>query len=452
MDETSGIRKYEADKIGLLGLFAVALLIARLIVLWRSAILLSEPIKLDYTGLSVSMPVGNGWQSRKQWKFRENAFTLSSIFNPGSTASAHCRYLLAAAKATPDRLFEQKASEVHGTIAKTDQIRMGTLTIDWVHIKKQEMLFDMFFGTTQLPNNRQLDIEVHQTMGDTDLAEQVFKRIAESLEFENNHLLEAGSEIIAEIKSKGLVSFLADQNREAFFLIKNARGRTIGFTMNVLINSEPDAQLNIQAASCLYIADRYARKRVTSFQSDNSFDRFNARSETSSQAGRSGTELILDKADGLTVKKKFAAWDEEKNYRLGPAAIPDVLDEQLFSQLLDRDHRKIIVDIIDPDGTIIPTLVSRIETKDTVVAEGDPVLQIDRKIGAQEEAGYVLRIELLDGRGFYEQVYFDDQKRIFKRVIWHGDTYILESATEEEVLRQFPKQANYILQKNKMLE
>ncbi len=439
MDGTYEIKKYSADKIALLGLFAVALLIARLIVIWRSVIVLSGPITLSCADLSVSMPAGNGWRSEKQWRYQENGFTLSSVFDPGSgpIAQVSCRYLLAAAKTTPDTLFKQKASAVHGTIAKTEQIRTGTLTIDWVHIKEQETLFDMFFGTAQLPNNRQLDIEVHQTMGDTDLAEQVFKRIIEGLEFKNNHLLEAGSEIIAEIKSKGLDSFLEDQSQEVFFLIKNARGRTIGFMMNVLINSEPDAQLNIQAAGFFYIADQYARKRVTSFQSDNSFDNFVARSETSSLAGRSGAELILKKGVGLTVKR-FTKPAEEKIYQLSPAAIPDVFDEQLFSQLLDRDHRKIIVDIIEANGTIMPVHICRIETEDIGVAG--------------EQAAYVLKVELLDGQGFFEQVYFDDQKRIFKRVIWHGDKYILESATEEEVLRQFPKQANYILQKNKMLE
>jgi hypothetical protein len=60
MDKTYDIRKIGGDKIALLGLFVVSLIIAHAIVVSKSAILLSEPITLADTGLSVSMPLGNG--------------------------------------------------------------------------------------------------------------------------------------------------------------------------------------------------------------------------------------------------------------------------------------------------------------------------------------------------------------------------------------------------------
>ena len=156
MDGTYEIRRRWVNKIAFLGLFIVALLIARFIVVWRSAIVLSEPIELDCAGLSVSIPAGNGWQSEKQWKYQQNSFTLGSFFNPGSgsiTAAVSCRYLLAATKATPDVLFEEKTSAVGGSkIAKTGQIEIGRPgfsfakgsqnrgipTIDWAHIKRSK--------------------------------------------------------------------------------------------------------------------------------------------------------------------------------------------------------------------------------------------------------------------------------------------------------------------------
>ena len=57
-------RKYGADKIALLVLFAGALLIASLITSVKSKIILSEPITLSYLGLSASMPAGNGMSQR----------------------------------------------------------------------------------------------------------------------------------------------------------------------------------------------------------------------------------------------------------------------------------------------------------------------------------------------------------------------------------------------------
>ncbi len=473
------------DKIALLGLFIVALLIARFIVVWRSAIMLSEPIELDYAGLSVSIPKGNGWRNEKQWNYQHNAFTLGSFFNPGSgsvTALVSCRYLLAAPKAAPDVLFEEKASTVGGSkIAKTGQIEIGgpgfsfakdsqnrvLLTLNWAHIKRPKTLFDTFFGVAQLPNNHRLDIEVYQATGDTNLAEGIFKSVTESLKFTDNRLLEAGNKIVAEIKSKGLDSFLAPtsnkqrQSRESFFLIKDAGGRTIGFTIGVLgshfaerpqngdalVDVVPEAQLNILAGSFYYIRGRHDRKQATFFQSRNNLDEFVWKSETSSLTSRSGTEIILGK-NGIMTVKKFDRRTEKQDYQISPTAIPDVLGELVLSQMLDSDEKEIFVDIIEADGKIIPALVSRIKAH--------PLASQNRSNGAaisREEAAYVFRVELLDGLGFSEQVYLDDQRRISRRLLQQENVYTFERTSAENILEEFPEQGSYILQrKDKILE
>ncbi len=192
MDKTYDIRKIEGDKIALLGLFIVALLIAYIIVVSKSALVLSEPIILTQTGLSVSMPAGNGWKSEKKWKYHENAFSLSSNFALGSSrpiAWARCRYFLAAEPTTPQMRFEQKALEVEGRIVKMDQMRIDTLIIDWALIEKPQTPLSFIFGTANLPNNHQLDIEVHQVMGDTEMAERTFKGIVKTLSFKDNRSL-----------------------------------------------------------------------------------------------------------------------------------------------------------------------------------------------------------------------------------------------------------------------
>lgn len=205
MNDTQGTNKPGYDKIALLGLFIAALLMAHLIVVFKSRISFSDPIRLSQTGLSVSMPSGQSWQSDIQWQYQENMFSLSSLFPRGSdrpTTWANCRYLLSAEMATPQMRFEQKASEINAVVAETNQTQTDTLTIDWARIDKPEVHFSMFFGTARLPDNRQLDIEVNQIAGDGELAERVFKHIIESLKFEDNQLLKTGAEIVAEIKSR----------------------------------------------------------------------------------------------------------------------------------------------------------------------------------------------------------------------------------------------------------
>jgi hypothetical protein len=315
----------------------------------------------------------------------------------------------------------------------------------------------MFLGIAQLPNNRRLDVEVYQTTGDIDLTEHVFELMAESLEFEDNPFWEAGSEIVSEIKNRGLDHFLVShhpagsqntirsdrQSRESFFLIKDESGLSIGFTMEVLtgdaslqndlkeesVGSAPSAQPNIQGASLNYLRGRYGRELSSFFQSDNSFDEFAWKSRTSSMGGISGSEIFLGE-DGIMTVKDFDTRVEEKNYRIGPTAIPDVLGELIFSPLLDSGHEKIFVDIIQSEGTILPVLISKAEPSD---------------FAAEKEAAYVLTVEFLDGQGFSEWLYLDGQRRISKRRLRHSQIYLLERSSAEDIAREFPERADYIL-------
>jgi len=363
--------------------------------------------------------------------------TLSSSFTLGSgrpTAWAHCQYLLAARRTTPQMWFMQQASELDGAIVETGQMQIDTLTIDWAHIERPELLLTVFLGTAKLPSNRQLDIEVNEITGDFELAEQAFKHIVKSVNFKDNQLLQAGAEIIAAIKSKGLGSFLENQNQQAFFLINDSRRRAVGFTMDVLIDSGGDAQSNIQGAGHLYIKGQPPFEQVASFQSGDNLDAFVYKSQTYSQVRRSRTEIILGEA-GLMTVRKFAARTEEKDYYLSPTAIPGVFLDQLLRQILDSNKKEIVVDIIEADGKIAPTFVSRIESKKD----------------AADDAAYVLKLELLDERGFSEQVYLNDQKQIYKkRLVQQQSTYFLESTNAENIAKEFPEHAEYVLQKSRM--
>ncbi|MHC4748894.1 MAG: hypothetical protein ACYTFW_03375 [Planctomycetota bacterium] len=384
------------------------------------------------------MPTGNGWQSGKKWKYRDNGFTLGSNFTPGSgrpTFWIYCQYLLAAEKITPEMRFSQKVSEVEGAVVKMGQTQTDTITIDWTHIQKPEIFLNMFSGTAKLPNNRQLNIEVHEITGDVDLAERAFKHIVKSVNFKDNQLLQLGAEIVEKIKSKGLNSFFDNQNQQAFFLIKDSTERTIGFTMDVLIDSGKDTKLNIQAAGLFYIRGRQALEQVTSFQSENNLDKFVYKSERQSEAGSSGSEVILEEAGVITVRK-FAGQPEEKNYHISPAAIPDVFSDQLLFQMLEANKREIVVDIIEADGKITPTLICEIDPQKDVLSE--------------EGAAHIFKLELLDGQGFSENVYLNDHKQIYKRLAQHINKYLLESTSVENIIREFPNHAEYILKNSKM--
>jgi len=216
MDKTYNIRKMGGDKIALLGLFVVSLFIARMIVVSKSAILLSEPITLADSGLSVSMPQGNGWKSEKKWRFYENGFSLRSIFALGSrnpSAEAHCRYVKSTETTDLQGLFERKAFDVKGKIVKVGQIYNDTLTFDWALIENPKISLIFIFGTAKLSHNRRFDIEVKQIMNDPEMAERTFKQIVKNLNFVENQLLVSGAQGIAQVKSKSINGFFDNRKQ-----------------------------------------------------------------------------------------------------------------------------------------------------------------------------------------------------------------------------------------------
>ena len=152
----------------------------------------------------------------------------------------------------------------------------------------------------------------------------------------------AGSKAIAEIKAAGISSLLSDRNRQDFFLIKDAKGHTIGFTMDTLAESETETQLNIQATGYSYIRGLYVQEQVTFFQSDNSFDEFVWKSEIVGRAGRKDTRIILSR-DGTVTVTSFGREQKEQSYKPDSTPIPGVLFDLLLSQMLHSGYKKIIV-------------------------------------------------------------------------------------------------------------
>ncbi|MHC4704810.1 MAG: hypothetical protein ACYTFQ_30045, partial [Planctomycetota bacterium] len=160
----------------------------------RSALVLSEPIPLPGAGISVSVPMGNGWQSAGQWSYSDDGYALKSRFIVGAgkaTATVACRYLVTAETMTPQARFQREAAKVGGGIVEMDEMRTDTLIFVWARIRGQEMPVTKFVGTTILPDDRQLDITVMEFTGDTEQAESAFRAVVESVTLDSHPAMAA---------------------------------------------------------------------------------------------------------------------------------------------------------------------------------------------------------------------------------------------------------------------
>ena len=180
MNDSGNSKNIGADKIVLLGLFILSLLTAKLIVTFKSRLIFSDPIELADTGLSISIPTGNGWTGQKQWRNENNISTLNSIFTidpDRPSAWVYCEYLPNYEFSSSRIWFEQKAAIINGTILEIDSIEKENLTIDWTHIEKPEVFLEIFLATIKLENNQRLNIEVHESADGIEQAKLFFLEV-----------------------------------------------------------------------------------------------------------------------------------------------------------------------------------------------------------------------------------------------------------------------------------
>ena len=104
-----------------------------------------------------------------------------------------------------DEWLRKYAGEFNGKITETGQIASGTIIFEWVRIEAAGKLLNVFIGAAELPGKRAIKIEAQQSIGNEDLGWRVFKKVAESISFENNLLLENGIEVVRQLYNKPII-------------------------------------------------------------------------------------------------------------------------------------------------------------------------------------------------------------------------------------------------------
>jgi hypothetical protein len=189
--------------------------------------------------------------------------------------------------------------------------------------------------------------------------------------------------------------------------------------------------MNIQIADMIYMRGRFAQEQVLFFETNNDLSRFNWKNEINTPSGARGTELTMDNAN-ITAVIKTVNGQEVFAYPCGDA-IPEIFLEQVLAQMLSDSIDEVIVDIIDSEGKIIPTLISALPDQSVLPGKTN-----------------VFSIRLLDDRGFSELRTLDNKNQILYRQLQH-DNMTVERTNADELIKQFPQQADYIRQRNNLM-
>jgi len=357
----TGKIKYSIDKIFLLGVFALGLLISHFIILYRSRIALSEPIKLEFAGLSVSIPTGDSWNGPGKWRYDPigNFFGLTAHLKVAnrSAGAIQWRYMIAQEHFTAGHQLTNQIQETGADIVQTGRIDAKQITLEWAQLELPGMI-DVFFGIVQLDEARTLEIEV-RAPADPKLAERIFMAIAKTPEYMPNDLLEKGASFISRLKSIGAETVIKTNSArkvEKIFRITNTAATMSGFALNILQTPfEPADWVDLKVEGFHY-AD-YKIDWVSEnfiFRSDRRFDRYiwQTKHNSSDRQNTGSTEIEQTSNGKLQVSNIDSG--TEKIYWPSAAAVSNVILGDALKIFLDYHEEKIIIDIISSTGTIVP--------------------------------------------------------------------------------------------------
>ena len=436
-------RRDTTEKVALAVFLVISLLVARLVIHLRAGIRLSAPIELSRSGLSLSMPSGNSWKCEEKWAYENNVFSASSILVAGGATDrsyAQCRYLLATRAGTPQERLDEEHAEAK-TI-ETGQITADQLTVNWASISTDAGI-EIILGVCELAGGRQLEIEVLQTAEEQGLAKQVFEKIVKSIRFTDNGFLQAGARLLSEIRDEGVKGVLAgdaDGRTVSLFAVVDPSGRTIGFTMDAIAAIQTDANTTINAADYYYLREPVPDEQVSFFRGGADLRQFTWRVEANSRTGSKGIEMTAD-SGALTVRRSRAGLSvnqrtgrETSEYELGEAVVPDIVLDPVLARVLDSNGQAVIIDVIRSEGIITPAYVEKMPP-----AKG------------QTDSNSV-RMEWLDGRGYWQQTYYDSSKKATKIMLGQESTYTLSPADANEIMKIFPERADLVRDKNQIID
>jgi len=426
-----------AAKIAYLGLFALSLVLARGIVVLRSAVVLGEPIALKHAGLSLRLPDGNGWQCERRWAYGDNSFILKSLLRSrGSEARGivRCRYFIAARSERTQALLTYRAASARGKTIRTGRIGSAGTSFDWAHIASRSGRTNIYYGIALLAGNRQLDIEVLDYTAKPEAARRVFERVVGTVELEEDSVLGAGARVVERMRKKGLSSYFRSKRRHRFSLIKDARQQPLGFTADVSsVETQEGDSSRIRLVSLLYSRGLSVREHVASLSTDERFEQFTLKSQTVG-AEPSGAEIVVDRS-GVMKITRLGQTRSEDSYLFSTAMVPAMLLEQLLQEFIESRRKEIVVDVIETDGGITPTYISMTD------ANGP---------GRRDDGSYRLQLLPLGGAETVELVYLDENMEVFRSLLRGKQIYVFETAEPEEVSLLFPERAELIHDRNKL--
>ena len=419
-------------------MFAFGLLLSFLLVSNRKKIPLSPAVIAPFDGLKISVPSGRGWQTYGKWIYSntDNTFILQSMLTKSSARIAEVRwqYHIAPEKKPLDEVIRMKIAEGSFTNVRTGNMEIGGIDFTTMIFtspvpNSRTGIEDNYYAICKLDFGRELTLEV-RTRGDGELTKRAFNAAIKGLNYSADPRLAAGNAFIEKLKATGADALVKRETagtfRRVYLVEKVGRANTVGrdipasdysgFTVELFssvndLNGRPG--INTSAMYFIDGADGWTGKSL--FDCDISFDNFYWETKQNALNNRLSSNIVLEYDNGVLRY-------QGKRFTPSPLSLPEILFDSAAVVFLDSGDGNVLVDLILPDGRIIPAEISKIDPEKNL---------------STGNINSVIRLTLYHKDENYYEVLFDKDGNITGKTEKTIRTFKLKKSDTKEVIDNF---------------
>jgi hypothetical protein len=381
-------------EVSLLAIFAMGLFVSKIIVDYRSRIILGPEIQLASSGLSVRLPAQSDWRGLKEWQYeRDNSFVLPAglMGRTGTIINVLWKYALASPAQNSRQVLEELAAEIDSNASEI-QNTAGDCPMEYIiiHVSHQE---EEYLGAVMLDFGRVLVLRVSGQANSPFLIEDVFLALARSLDYKKPDALTRGVEFLEKARTFGTDLFLSIPAKQ--YLVRDVSGSIRG---GETIHAQADWQKRLHIERETTLPSGVVGQREHQFESTSPLDHFSWLCRNSANTRLLGT-FCLELGENRRLIIEDTA-GQTRSVQPSPAIAGEILLDCLIRYFLETEQQKIVLDILYFDGQIIPTQIS--------------LLPPSQAMGKIEKLAFAVRAESLGGSVW--EFYFDADKKLLGKI------------------------------------
>ena len=433
--------KHSMAELCLLGFFILGLFLAWLIVAEKTRVSYSDLIELRYSGLSASVPQGEGWAGMEQWQYngQYNLYFLSSELrlNQQPEMYVEWQYLLAEEPGDISDKLKHAVSRLNGVIFEVSRSKIDDLNFAWVKFAQASIDKEGFIAIAELPSGRYLKLFIRTEAQSASLP-HIFQHALNSVKFETDELLEESSNFVVYLKSIGvpeLVKTSTGNDMENLYTIEkslpNKQGLALmGYTIERFVDSYTSGpQLGVDAKQVAFFGGVRASLDQSDFSCPKDFTqlKWDTKRQRTNNTNWIQTSIDSDSLGQMTFTKN----KESVKYHLSNIVIPEILIEPAARAFLDYDSDAVIVEILASDGRIVPTLLTKTRSE-----------KITEAVYTEQNYEHIVKLNYLHQLTAKEYFFFDSDNFIAEKHYTDSQQYLVYRASSwATILSKFKKDA-----------